>query len=115
MRTCEAAIAGLEGVDDITDKYNIEFVKLNNKKYARNLGIRFEKLFNFFRILKNLAQSLILNFLGTLKKIFKKLHFFNKKHFFHQPFKTDKEKMQKKLCPILVYILIQAFSCSILL
>ena len=39
-RTCEAAIAGLEGVDDITDKYNIEFVKVNNKKYARGLGIR---------------------------------------------------------------------------
>ena len=39
-RTCEAAIAGLESVDDITDKYNIEFVKVNNKKYARGLGIR---------------------------------------------------------------------------
>ena len=39
-RTCDAAIAKLESVDDITDKYNIEFVKLNNKKYARSLGIR---------------------------------------------------------------------------
>ena len=39
-RTCEAAIAKLESVDDITDKYNIEFVKINNKKYARSLGIR---------------------------------------------------------------------------
>ena len=41
LRTCEAAILGLEGVDDITDKYNIEFVKVNNKKYARSLGIRY--------------------------------------------------------------------------
>jgi hypothetical protein len=40
-RTCEAAIAGLESVDDVTDKYNIEFVKVNNKKYARGLGIRY--------------------------------------------------------------------------
>ena len=40
-RTCDAAIAKLENVDDITDKYNIEFVKVNNKKYARSLGIRF--------------------------------------------------------------------------
>ena len=39
-RTCDAAIANLENVDDITDKYNIEFVKLNNKKYARGIGIR---------------------------------------------------------------------------
>jgi hypothetical protein len=39
-RTCEAALAGLESVDDVTDKYNIEFVKVNNKKYARGLGIR---------------------------------------------------------------------------
>jgi hypothetical protein len=41
FRTCEAAIAGLESVDDVTDKYNIEFVKVNNKKYARGLGIRY--------------------------------------------------------------------------
>ena len=40
IRTCEAAITKLEAVDDITDKYNIEFVKINNKKYARSLGIR---------------------------------------------------------------------------
>ena len=39
-RTCEAAINKLEAVDDITDKYNIEFVKINNKKYARSIGIR---------------------------------------------------------------------------
>ena len=55
FRTCEAAIAGLEGVDDITDKYNIEFVKLNNKKYARNLGIRFD---TFFGILITVKQKL---------------------------------------------------------
>ena len=40
IRTCEGAINKLEAVDDITDKYNIEFVKVNNKKYARSLGIR---------------------------------------------------------------------------
>ena len=40
IRTCEGAINKLEAVDDITDKYNIEFVKINNKKYARSLGIR---------------------------------------------------------------------------
>ena len=40
LRTCEGAISKLESVDDITDKYNIEFVKVNNKKYARSLGIR---------------------------------------------------------------------------
>ena len=40
FRTCEGAINKLEAVDDITDKYNIEFVKVNNKKYARSLGIR---------------------------------------------------------------------------
>ena len=39
-KTCEEAITKLEAVDDITDKYNIEFVKVNNKKYARSLGIR---------------------------------------------------------------------------
>ena len=42
-------------MDDITDKYNIEFVKVNNKKYARSLGIRLglrctqlKPLFNYF-------------------------------------------------------------------
>jgi len=39
-KSCDAAISGLESVDDITDKFNIEFVKMNNKKYARSLGIR---------------------------------------------------------------------------
>ena len=44
IRTCEGAINKLEAVDDITDKYNIEFVKVNNKKYARSLGIREENI-----------------------------------------------------------------------
>ena len=33
-------MAGLEAVEDITEKYNIEFIKINNKKYARSVGIR---------------------------------------------------------------------------
>ena len=48
-RTCDAAISKLESVDDITDKYNIEFVKLNNKKYARSLGIRHFPAVSFFK------------------------------------------------------------------
>jgi len=48
-KTCEAAILGLEGVDDITDKYNIEFVKVNNKKYARSLGIRHFPAVTFYK------------------------------------------------------------------
>ena len=48
-RTCEAAINKLEAVDDITDKYNIEFVKINNKKYARSLGIRHFPAVSFFK------------------------------------------------------------------
>ena len=58
FRTCEAAIAGLEGVDDITDKYNIEFVKLNNKKYARNLGIRFDTFFGIFKNCETKRENL---------------------------------------------------------
>ena len=49
FRTCDAAIAKLEEVDDITDKYNIEFVKVNNKKYARGLGIRHFPAISFFK------------------------------------------------------------------
>jgi len=48
-KTCDEAIAGLEGVDDITDKYNIEFVKINNKKYARGWGIRHFPAVSFFK------------------------------------------------------------------
>merc|ERR1719210_143444 len=48
-KTCDAAIAKLESVDDITDKYNIEFVKVNNKKYARSLGIRHFPAVSFFK------------------------------------------------------------------
>lgn len=48
-KDCEAAIAGLESVDDITDKYNIEFVKINNKKYARSLGVRHFPAVTFFK------------------------------------------------------------------
>ncbi len=41
FRDCEEVASSLEIIEPEMEKYNVQFVKIYNKRYARSIGIRY--------------------------------------------------------------------------
>jgi thioredoxin-related protein len=48
-RPCDAALTELETIDDEAEKFNVEFVKINDKRLAKTYGIVNFPTLTFFR------------------------------------------------------------------
>ena len=48
-KACDDALQDLETIDDDAEKFNIEFVKINNKRLAKSYGINDFPTLTFFK------------------------------------------------------------------
>lgn len=47
--TCDKVLAELEKIDDDTDKFGVDFVKINDKRLAKQYGIKNFPALTYFR------------------------------------------------------------------
>lgn len=47
--TCDTVLAELEKIDDDTDSFGVDFVKINDKRLAKNYGIKNFPALTYFR------------------------------------------------------------------
>lgn len=47
--TCDKVLAGLEQIDDDTDSFGVDFVKINDKRLAKQYGIKSFPALTYFR------------------------------------------------------------------
>ena len=47
--TCDTVLAELEKIDDDTDSFGVDFVKINDKRFAKQYGIKNFPALTYFR------------------------------------------------------------------
>ncbi len=47
--TCDTVLAELEKIDDDTDSFGVDFVKINDKRLAKQYGIKTFPALTYFR------------------------------------------------------------------
>lgn len=59
--TCDTVLAELEKIDDDTDSFGVDFVKINDKRLAKNYGIKNFPALTYFRYASKLTCLMFWN------------------------------------------------------